>query len=375
MTFFIAGFLFDIVTLGRIDSWFTIGQQAIYLLVISLILVQMLLAEAPAASAPAAAAPAPVTAAATAPAAAFATGPAPAPAPAGSRLRRWYLEYRNPAIHFLLGALLSAYTLFFFKSSSLLVSFGFMGVLVALLVANESARFKALGLPFKFALLGLCYLAFFAYVVPVLIGQTGLAVFLLSMAAGCVPLAAAAFLALPDRKGKVLVPLGCVLIAFLASYLLRVIPPVPLSIPFMGVYHGVERTDAGYRLTHERPFWRIWHNGDQRFRAQEGDKVHVYFRIFSPSRFSDQVLMGWYRYEGGPNGRGWVLQDTIPIKIVGGREEGFRGYGVKTNYQPGKWKVQVETTDRREIGRIYFSVESVQTPLGLETRGFAAELD
>ena len=374
VTFFIAGFLFDILTLGRIDSWFTIGQQAIYLVVISLILVQMLLAEAPAAAAPAAAA-APMAAPGAAPAAAFVAGPAVAPASAGSRLQRWYLEYRNPAIHFLLGALLSAYTLFFFKSSSLLVSFGFMGVLVALLVANESARFKALGLPFKFALLGLCYLAFFAYVIPVLIGQTGLAVFLLSMAVGCVPLAAVAFLVARERKARILVPLGCVLIFFLTFYLFRIIPPVPLSIPFMGVYHGVERTDAGYRLTHERPFWRIWHNGDQRFRAQDGDKVHVYFRIFSPSRFSDQVLMGWYRYEGGANGRGWVLQDTIPIKIVGGREEGFRGYGVKTNYQPGKWKVQVDTTDRREIGRIYFSVESVSTPLGLQARSFTAELD
>ena len=371
VTFFIAGFLFDILTLGRIDSWFTIGQQAIYLLVISLILVQMLLAEAPATAAAAAPAAASVAAPSAAPAAAFVAGPAAAPTSAGSRLRHWYLEYRNPAIHFLLGALLSAYTLFFFKSSSLLVSFGFMGVVVALLVANESARFKALGLPFKFALLGLCYLAFFAYVVPVLIGQTGLAVFLLSMAVGCVPLAAVAFLAARERKRRILVPLGCVLIVFLTFYLFRIIPPVPLSIPFMGVYHGVDRTDAGYRLTHERPFWRIWHNGDQRFRAQPGDKLHIYFRVFSPSRFSDQVLMRWYRDEN----RGWALQDTIPIKIVGGREEGFRGYGVKTNYQTGAWKVQVETTDGREIGRIYFSIESVPIALGLEERSLTAELD
>ena len=48
---------------------------------------------------------------------------------------------------------------------------------------------------------------------------------------------------------------------------------------------------------------------------------------------------------------------------------------MKTNYQPGKWKVEVATTDRREIGRIYFSVEPVSTPLGLEARSFAAELD
>ena len=347
VTFFVAGFLFDILTLGRIDSWLTIAQQGIYLALITVVLVQMLLAE---------------------------QRPAPDLA-AASGWRRRYLEYRNPAIHFLLGALLSAYTLFFFKSSSLLVSFGFMGVLVALLVANESARFKALGLPFKFALLGLCYLAFFAYVVPVAIGQTGLGVFLLSMAVGCVPLAAVAFLAVAERKAKILVPLGCVLILFLTFYLFRVIPPVPLSIPFMGVYHGVERTEAGYRLTHERPFWRIWHNGDQRFRAQPGDKVHIYFRVFSPSRFSDQVLMRWYRYERKPAGEGWALQDTIPIKIVGGREEGFRGYGMKTNYQTGKWKVQVETSDGREIGRIYFSIESVPIALGLEERSFENDLD
>jgi hypothetical protein len=340
ISFFVAGFLFDILTLGRIDSWLTIGQQAVYLLAITVVLVQMLLVEGQ---------PEPDLAAA-------------------SRPKRWYLEYRNPAIHFLLGALLSAYTLFFFKSSSLLVSCGFMLALVVLLLANESARVKALGLHFKFALLGLCYLSFFAYVIPVFVGQIGLVVFLLSMAVGCVPLAAIAFWVSQEKKRTILVPLGCVVIVFLASYLFRLIPPVPLSIPFMGVYHGVERSDVGYKLTHQRPAWRIWENGDQQFSAQPGDKVHVYFRIFSPSRFSDQVLMRWYHRD---EGRGWVLQDTIPIRIVGGREEGFRGYGFKSKYQPGEWKVQVETSDEREIGRIYFSLENVPEA----ARSFVAELD
>jgi hypothetical protein len=339
VAFFAGGFLFDILTLGRIDSWLTILQQAAYLAVITLILVHMLLSqEAPA------------------------LDPAALP-----RLKRWYLEYRNPVLHFLLGALLSAYTVFFFKSSSLLVSFGFMAVLVALLVANESAHVKALGLPFKFALLGLCWLAYFAYVIPVFIGQTGLLVFLASLVAGCVPLFIAGFWIPKEKKQAVFVPLGSMVVLFLAFYLFRLIPPVPLSIPFMGVYHGVERSDLGYKLTHERPGWRIWENGDQQFRAQPGDKVHVYFRIFSPARFSDQIQMKWFREQGGH----WALQDTIPIKIVGGREEGFRGYGVKSHYDPGEWKVQVETSDGREIGRIYFSLENVpESP-----RAFGAELD
>ena len=333
--FFVAGFLFDMLTLGRIDSWLMIGQQTLYLTVILLVLTHMLVEQ----------------------------GSAPLDPGASNGARAWYYRYRVALVHFLLGALLNLYTLFFFKSSSLLVSFAFLGVLVALVLANESARFKALGLHFKFALLSLCLLSFFAAVVPVLVGSIGLAVFLLSVLVGCVPLVGAALWVrrrTPERflraRAQMLLPLGGVLLVFLVFYLFRLIPPVPLSIPFIGIYHAVERTPEGYMLSHERPRWRVWHNGDQRFLAQPGDKVYVFFRVFSPARFSDQVLLRWYLKDGA---RGWTLQDSIPIKILGGREEGFRGYGVKANYQPGAWKVQVETGDGREIGRVYFDLKSV----------------
>ena len=309
-----------------------IGQQAAYLAAITAILLHMFLQEG---------APLPDVAAAPA-------------------LARWYYDYRSPLVHFLMGSLLNLYAIFYFKSSSLLVSFGFLGLLVVVLLANELRRVKSLGLPFKFALLGLCLLSFFAYLLPVLVGSIGLWMFLLSMLAGSVPLLVATLrirAVWPEKfapaRRQILVPLGCVVIGFLAFYLFRLIPPVPLSIPFIGVYHQVERTEAGYRLSHERRSWRFWHNGDQTFLAQPGDRVYVYFRIFSPSRFADQVQMRWLWKDPA---RGWTSQDAIPIRIVGGREQGFRGYGVKSNYQPGAWKVQVETTDGREIGRVYFTL-------------------
>lgn len=335
VAFFAGGFVFDIFTVGRIDSWITIAQQALYLAAVMAVLMHLFVAQA-----------------------------SPAPELAGApRLRHWYYEYRSAAIHFALGALLNLYAIFFFKSSSLLVSFGFLAFLVVLLVANESRRFKALGLPVKFALLALCWLAFAAIVVPIAVGSIGLGVFLLSMLAGTLPLAAAAWWVQRRRpalfgaaRRQILMPLAVVLLGFLGFYLARLIPPVPLSIPFIGVYHSVERTEAGYALGHERPWWRFWENGDQEFRAQPGDRVFVFFRIFSPARFADRVRMRWY-WE--PGGRGWLLQDSIPIDIVGGREAGFRGYGFKANYQPGRWKVQVESEDGREIGRVYFTLESV----------------
>jgi Protein of unknown function (DUF2914) len=329
---FVGGFLFDIVMIDRIDAWSTIVQQAIYLILIAIVLLQMF----------------------------FAEGKPPVKLDGMPAVKRWYYEYRAAFGHFLLGTLLNLYTLFFFKSSSLFVSFAFMGVLVLLLVANESKRLKSLGLSFKFALFSLCLLSFCASIVPVFVGSIGLFVFLLSMLAGCVPLAVIyrririhAPERVPQARRQILMPFGVVLIGFLALYLFRLIPPVPLSIPFIGVYHDVGRGEDTYRLSHERPYWRIWHHGDQEFVAQPGDKIYVYFRIFSPARFADQVLMRWYWKD---NAGKWKLQDSIPIKIVGGREEGFRGYGMKTNYQPGDWKVQVDTTDEREIGRIYFDV-------------------
>ena len=330
---FVGGFVFDILAAERIDSWFMIGQQFVYLGVITLALMQMFFEEAR----------------------------SPLEPQAMSVLKRAYYRYRSAIVHFLLGTLLNLYTIFFFKSSSLLVSFGFLVFLVAILVANESRRTKSLGLPFKFVLLSLCALSFLASVIPIFAGSIGLAVFLLSMGVGCLPpmaigwwIRTSAPELFPRARRQILLPFGCVLLGFLAFYLFRLIPPVPLSIPFIGVYHAVEKTEEGYRLSHERPAWRFWQNGDQEFLAQGGDNVYVFFRIFSPTRFADQVVMRWYWKNAA---RGWMLQDSIPIKIVGGRELGFRGYGLKSNYEPGEWKVQVETADGREIGRIYFTLE------------------
>ncbi|HWA14715.1 MAG TPA: DUF2914 domain-containing protein [Burkholderiales bacterium] len=331
---FVGGFVFDILTLDRIDSWITIAQQAAYLVVITAALLQMFFEEG-------------------VPQRDFTAMPA---------WKRACFQYRSAIVHFLLGSLLSLYTLFFFKSSSLFVSFGFLAVLAVLLVINESERFKKLGLAFKFALLSLCGLSFTAALVPIAAGSIGLVVFLLSMLVGCIPMALLYRRILIHAPGRVvqarrqmMIPFGIVLCTFLALYVVRVIPPVPLSIPFIGVYHGVERQGDRFVLSHERPFWRFWDNGDQQFAAQPGDRVFVFFRIFSPTRFADQVLMRWYREDAA--GR-WQLQDSIPINIVGGRAQGFRGYGMKSNYQPGRWKLQVETTDEREIGRVYFEVEA-----------------
>lgn len=333
--FFVLGVLIDIFTTGRIDDWFSIATQLVYLLVCSTLLLHIFLVPNP-------------------------------PEPGSqtlSKIKSFYFNYRTEALHFAFGSLLSVYTIFYFKSSSIMVSGSFLFFIVALLFANEFSRFQSLGLEIKFSLLTLCWISFFSYFVPTILGTSNIWVFVISLATGVLPVFFMSRMAekkLQDKKlinWTVRLPATAVVLVFLGLYFLKLIPPVPLSAQYMGLFHKVEKNSTGqFMLSHERSWWKFWHNGDQDFKAAPGDKIHLFFRLFSPTNFKDQIFVTWYIEE--VNGT-WSLQDRIPIPIYGGREEGFRGYAIKSNYRPGSWKATLETEDQREISRIYFEVEPI----------------
>jgi hypothetical protein len=168
---------------------------------------------------------------------------------------------------------------------------------------------------------------------------------------------------IPDRRmvaRRILLPSAAFGVLTTAFYFLGWIPPVPLAVVHMGIYHRVEKLGNRYWLYHERPVWALWRNGDQDFEARSGEAVFFFAQIYSPARFSDELTLHWFFHD--PR-QGWVSSDRIPLKIVGGRKEGFRGYSFKKNYFPGDWRVKVETTDGREIGRTHFRLRtSVEPP-------------
>jgi hypothetical protein len=326
IAFFGLGFVFDAIVLKRIDELATILQQAAYLLA-SAVLIGFELTEL--------------------------TRELRVPA---WLARPW--KYREEALHFLLGTLLNSYTIFYFKSASTITSFAFILILVTLLTLNEFKRFGSSQARVHVAFWSLCLVSYFASLSPILLGAMGTLPFLAGMAASV-----AVFYgfyrilarppALPGLRTRLVHPFVAIAALFTVLYFAHAIPPVPLSVSYLGIFHGAEKVEGEYRLAYNRPWWKFWQHGDQTFYARPGDVIHCFARVYSPARFSGQLKVLWmYR---DPR-QGWIPSDTLPLPITGGREEGFRGVTQKSNFQPGKWQVRIETPDDREVGRIGFEV-------------------
>lgn len=326
---FLAGFLFDVLTLGRIDDLLNLIQQAVYLSLLGTLLLCEIRIKIGTLT-------------------------------LSERGQRFW-QYHDLVVHFLFGSLLSAYTIFYYTSASALTSFFFIVLLAGLMLANEIPRIQRLGLPVRVILYSICLLSYFAFFYPILMGHVGAVPFWLGFISSLIVLTIIWKLNFKGTelnellKRHVLIPTLGVHLVFLIGYYASLIPPVPVAVKKIGVYYNVEKRDGKYIGSHLRPFWKFWGKGSQNFSARSGDKVAVLLSIFSPTRFSDQVYLKWYLDD--PK-KGWTLQDSIPLSILGGRDEGFRGFGVKAHYQIGDWRVIVETSDGREVGRINLTIEN-----------------
>jgi hypothetical protein len=150
-------------------------------------------------------------------------------------------------------------------------------------------------------------------------------------------------------------------------YAARLIPPVPLSVQYQGVFHNVERHGRDYVLTAERPpFYRFWRTDSRPFHFRPGDRVCYFARIFAPNRFKGTVMIRWEFFDLGA--KSYRTTDVIPLPISGGRGEGFRGWAAKGNFSPGRWRVSVETDTGRTIGTLAFRVVPAAGNAALEWR-------
>jgi hypothetical protein len=293
-----------------------------------------------------------------------------------AKARPWF----PAAIQFLMGALFSAYIVFYFQSASSWETVVFLLILAALLVANEVIHKRLLHAPVLVGLYFFCAFSFLVFFVPILVKAMSQGVFVAS------GLLAVAFvggwiwalhrlgvLATRDQAG---LAAGIVLVMFCSLnvlYALNLMPPVPLALRHAGVYHEAERTRSpegrdAFRLVYEDAAW--WRFGRETARVvhrEPGQPVHVFTAIFAPTDLKKRITHEWARWNEASEA--WEVSDRLEWRrpLVGGREGGYRGFTFKRNTQPGRWRVEVRTADGRILGRLHFEIADGE-PGELETR-------
>ncbi len=281
-----------------------------------------------------------------------------------------YREWFPAAIQFLMGALFSAYFIFYLQSTSFQSeSVVYLILLIALLIGNEFLRERLINPYFLFALYFLATATFFTFFLPVITKTMGYGMFWISSLASLGLLAGILYLlwrheVLPDARAYPKIA-GLVLGLFALLHLFYIqnwIPPVPMAIRDSGIYRGMHREKEAFAFKYARPAWyAFWQDYDRTFSYSPGDTVYCFSAVFAPTAFDTRVAHIWYRYEDEQER--WMPRDTIPFRVLGGRDNGFRGYTMKRFVEPGAWRVDVKTEQMRTLGRIRFDIVETDAPV------------
>lgn len=333
----LAGFATDNILLGRVDIPATQAILAVYILVAGLAILLLHFAEARGAD---------------------------------GRIYRWR-NFLPLVIQFALGSSWSGLLVFYSRSAVIAASWPFLLLLVAIFFGNEIFNRYIARLVFSATLLFFALFSYAIFLVPIYMHAIGTRIFLLSGAFAS--LAFLAFLRVLSRVGpegfrraRLRIFGGSAGLFALINifYFVNILPPLPLALSAIGVYHSVEKVGDTYIATGEPEPWYTGFGWQHTVGIPPGAPVSVFSSVFAPVRLTTQISHRWEWYS--PVARKWLDRGRVTFTVTGGRDGGYRGYSVKRNPAPGDWRVDIETSDGRLIGRIRFTLINTSAQQNLQ---------
>ncbi len=267
-------------------------------------------------------------------------------------------------IQFPLGGLFSGFLIFYTKSASLFTSWPFVLILLTLFMSNELFRKRYEKLVFQVSLFYFALISYLVLIIPVILHTISTSTFIFS---GIVSLICIYLLVLAIRRlyPKLYVLgarlmwmcIGLVYIGFHVLYFTNMIPPVPLALKEIGVFHSVIRTGNGYSVRFEKPEWyEAWRTTSGLYHRTKGEAAYCFSSVFAPTYLRTKVYHSWQRKTSDGS---WIRESRIPFTIEGGRDGGYRGYTWKQNLSEGVWRCVVETENMQVIGQTTFNIVDV----------------
>ncbi len=285
-----------------------------------------------------------------------------------SKKHFWYINI----LQFFFGGLLSTFIVFYYRSSDLLSTWPFLFILLVAFIANESLKKHYARLAFQISLFFLSLLAFTIFIVPVLFHRIGSDIFLIS---GAISLATLFIFLLGlkfltkekfSQSKKILgFSIAGIYLAVNILYFANLIPPIPLSLKEAGIYHSIYRNKLGaYTVVSEEKNTFDYFSFHENIHIAKGEWIYAHSAVFSPALFNTGVIHIWQKYD--ENSKEWITVSRVKLSTAGGRDGGYRTYSY-LNITPGKWRVNVETSDHKIIGRLRFNAILADTKPTLKT--------
>ncbi len=286
-----------------------------------------------------------------------------------SKAHFWFVNI----LQFFFGGILSTYLVFYFRSADIFVTWPFIALLVLAFIANESFKKHYIRLGFQISLFFLSIYSFSIFLVPVVIHKIGAGIFvfsgLMSLVLITLFLTILFYFAKKEfTESKKLIASLIVGIFIFVNFLYftNLIPPIPLSLKDAGVYHSVQRNIEGnYVVTYEDYGWTSYFKLYPDFKEVAGAPVYAFSAIFSPKGLNINILHEWQHYDEVQ--KKWTTEKVINLSVIGGRDGGFRTYSMRSNLASGKWRVNIKTEQNQTIGHLRFTIVSIDTPDLLKT--------
>ncbi|MCC7160561.1 DUF2914 domain-containing protein [Candidatus Nomurabacteria bacterium] len=280
-----------------------------------------------------------------------------------SKAHFWYVNI----LQFFFGGILSTYLVFYFRSADLFSTWPFILILLLAFIANESLKRHFIRLSFQISLFFLSIYSFMIFLVPIVLHRIGDWVFVLS---GILSLIIIWFFLRilfkfikenkKNRKAVTLLISGIfILVNFL--YFTNMIPPMPLSLKDAGVYYNITKNIEGnYELMYENTGWKKYLDLYPDFNKVAGMPVYVFSAIFSPKNLNLNIIHEWQHYNEAR--KEWQTESVVNLPVVGGRDGGFRTYSMRSNISAGKWRVNIKTNTGKTIGHLRFNIVPAVVP-------------
>ncbi|MBP9827840.1 DUF2914 domain-containing protein [Patescibacteria group bacterium] len=271
-----------------------------------------------------------------------------------------YLRFAAPlAIQLSFGALLSAALLFYWFSGAFAVSWPLFAVIVAIMISSEVFRHIFVRPTVQLTVYSFVFFSYLSILLPYALNS--LAGWLFAVSGVISTLGTLALAALLSRfvprirqaPGQIYVGVVGVFLAMSTFYLFNLIPPLPLTLRDIGVYHNVERVGDSYQLISERETFIEKLIPGKTLTLDEDGAIYIFNSIFAPANIVTTIYHRWeYKNEDGR----WVTSDRLQFLVRGGRSDGYRAYTFKSGLTPGAWRVTVENDRGQTLGRIHFTL-------------------